>query len=341
MNIDLLLSRRNSIYGVCAVWVVLFHVFDRLRAPVIPVVTDIICTGNIAVDIFIFFSGLCLALSAAKNHYQAAGWKAYYTKRLKRILIPYLIIAIPYYAWNAMAEHSGSLLRRAAVFLGNLSSANFWLNGTQTTWFAFGILLLYLIFPLLYSALSGKDLFGARSLALLAGSIAFAVLSSYIPVLKKRIVVWGRVPIFIIGVICGCHKDQVSGFFRRKGLTAGIAALMLVLLTFLLSRDKLSGRASIQQIYRFLLYIPMTLSILCLLSLPGPRKESGVLAALGAVSFEIYLVHITLLHPFKFYGLLEKAGYWSYLIVPLAAIAVSFAVYRLEKWIAARLDGGK
>ena len=69
-----LLEKRNTIYGVCAIWIVLFHTFRRIGMPYIPVLTNIVGIGNMAVDVFFFFSGLCLALSVKKHDYQIAGW---------------------------------------------------------------------------------------------------------------------------------------------------------------------------------------------------------------------------------------------------------------------------
>ncbi len=81
-----LLDNRNSIYGACALWIILFHTFRRVSMPYIPVITNIVGIGNMAVDVFFFFSGLCLSLSAQKHNYQNIGWKEYFKRRLLRIL---------------------------------------------------------------------------------------------------------------------------------------------------------------------------------------------------------------------------------------------------------------
>ena len=118
-----LLEKRNTIYGVCAIWIVLFHLFRRIGMPYIPVITNIVGIGNMAVDIFFFFSGLCLALSAKKHHYLETGWREYFRRRITRILVPYLIIGIPYYLWDAVFESSGGIVKRIAVFFANISGA--------------------------------------------------------------------------------------------------------------------------------------------------------------------------------------------------------------------------
>ena len=182
-----LLAKRNTIYGVCALWIVLFHVYGRIGMPYIPVLTNFICIGNMAVDIFFFFSGLCLALSVKKHDYPVIGWKEYFKRRFVRIIIPYLIIGIPYYLWAAIFESSPGFLHKAAAYLGNLSSASFWIYGKETTWYAYAIILFYLLFPLLYTFIHKHH--KIKTLILLCGMIVFAIITAYLPVLNHSKIV--------------------------------------------------------------------------------------------------------------------------------------------------------
>ena len=191
----LLLEKRNTIYGMCALWIVLFHIFRRIGMPYIPIVTNIVGIGNIGVDIFVFLSGLCLSLSAEKRKefqlhvsertrdffwgVQATALFNYYKRRFKRILVPYFLICIPYYLWYAMFEKHGSIMRRGVIFVANLTSAAFWIKGTQTTWYVYGILIFYLLFPLLYMVIRrGSRL---KIISLMAGLICFAIITAYTP----------------------------------------------------------------------------------------------------------------------------------------------------------------
>ena len=182
-----LLEKRNTIYGICAVWIVLFHTFRRIGMPYIPVLTNIVGIGNMAVDVFFFFSGLCLSLSAHKHNYQKTGWKDYIRRRLSRVLLPYLIVCIPYYSWSAIFESSGGIGIKAAIFLSNLSSVSFWQKGTQTTWYVYGILMFYILFPGIYTFVQKNG--SKRKVCLVLGLILFAVISSYIPILKNSMIV--------------------------------------------------------------------------------------------------------------------------------------------------------
>ena len=321
-----LLEKRNTIYGVCAIWIVLFHTFRRIGMPYIPVLTNIVGIGNMAVDVFFFFSGLCLALSVEKHNYPVTGWGGYYKKRLIRILLPYLIICIPYYLWAAAFETSGGIVHKAVVFVANISSASFWLIGTQTTWYAYGILVFYMLFPWLYRVVKKNRM---AVMGLLCGMIVFAVMSAYVPILKNSMIVWARLPIFTIGIIAEDEKERIKHAVSKKWMIASGAILLV--LGSVTSISEISESFTIPQVYRLLLYIPMTLSLLNIVSKIGGKLQ--FFEWIGTLSLEIYLVHITLLHPLKYYGIIDTVGYWLYLILPVIAVLISWLVKEIEKRI--------
>ena len=325
-----LLEKRDAIYGFCTVWVILFHVFRRISMPYIPVVTNIVGIGNMAVDVFFFLSGLSLCLSAEKHSYLENGWKDYYQKRCLRILLPYAIICIPYYLWAAVEESSGRLVHRALKFFADLFSASFWLKGTQTTWFVYGIMLFYILFPLIYRIVrKKKPLWNA---AVLVGTAAFAVLASYAPLLKNGVVVWARLPVFYAGVMTGfLEEDRPMGKWMIS-----VAAIVLLAVGAVTSASELSETFTVRPVFRLLLYFPMTLSLLIIFrEVPYHGK---LLGTIGSVSLEMYLIHVTLLHPIKRYGIMASTGYWLYLILPVISLILSLAVRQLEEGIR-RLQG--
>ena len=322
------LKHRNIIYGFCAVWIILFHVFRRISMPFIPVITSFVSLGSMAVDLFLFLSGMSLAISADRHQYVYTGWKEYFVRRLKRILIPYLIVGIPYYLWNSLAEHEGTIIMKIVLFIANISSANFWLRGTQTTWFVYAIILLYLVFPWLYQFL--KKCGRGKVYILLAGMILFAVAASYLPILKNSVIVWARLPIFTLGILAGIYKDRSFGF-RMDWI---LAIFVLLSLGWIVSMSEIDESISLPPVYRYILFIPMTAAaILVIQRLPEELKHVQLLATAGNLSLEMYLVHVTLLHPLKYYGVIDQLGYWLYLILPVITLPVAMAVGGLEKKI--------
>ena len=320
-----ILQKRNTIYGVCAIWIVLFHVFRRIGSPFIPVITNVISIGNVAVDIFFFLSGLCLSLSVEKHHYDKIGWKLFFKRRITRVLIPYLIIGIPYFVWASVFERSGSIVNRFVYFCANISSATFWIKGTQTTWFVYGILLFYLLFPLINTFVRKAATW--KKIAVLVCIIIFAVITSYIPILQNSTIVWARLPIFYIGVIAG------TGSYYKKTISKSvmiISCIVAVLLGSLVSVSELLDLFAIPQVYRFLLYIPLSLA---LLMVTVPIKRIRLFELFGSMSLEIYLVHITLLHPLKQFGYIDLLGNWLYLILPVISLMISWLILMCENLI--------
>lgn len=321
-----LLEKRNTIYGFCAIWIVLFHTFRRIGMPYIPAITNVVGIGNLAVDVFVFFSGLCLSLSVEKYNYPQNGWGEYYKRRLKRVLVPYLIICIPYYLWEVLCESSEGALHKAVAFLADLFSASFWLKGTLTTWYVYGILVFYLLFPLLHKIIRKKK--RNITVGLLIVQICFAVLTAYIPVLKNSMIVWARLPIFTIGIIAGANgqKDRKTD---NKWIL--ISVFILLFLGFVISVSEISDAFTIPKVCRYLLYIPMTLSLMYLLSMKKGKVQ--VLERIGGLSLEIYLIHVTLLHPIKYYGIMDAMRYWLYLVLPIVSIIIALIVKHIENLI--------
>ena len=85
MTMQRLLEKRNAIYGICALWIVLFHLSRKIGMPFyIPVVTEVISIGNMAVDVFLFLSGLCLPVISVLLSYIVDRIGKKFLKRVQR-----------------------------------------------------------------------------------------------------------------------------------------------------------------------------------------------------------------------------------------------------------------
>ncbi len=311
--------------------------------PFIPVVTNIVSIGNMSVDIFLFFSGLCNTIGAQKHNYSEEGWRSFFRRRAERTLLPYFLIAGTFYLWSSIAEHSGSILRRTLAFAGNISSLSFWFNGTQTTWFVFAILLFYLLFPFIYRF--GKQKGKSRRILFLAAAVLFSIASSYIPVLKNSTIVWSRLPIYTFGIFIGTdlNEYQLPEFSTRKRIiTEIISILIIITIGWLLSAVEIFHSISLPRVYRWLLYTPVTLALLTLLSFHlKPGESSRFLSEAGAASLEIYLIHVTMLHPIQRYGLMSALGMWLYPVLTAFSVLCAVLIRRAEQQIIKCYHRGK
>lgn len=335
MNRQRLLAYRNSIYGFCAVWILVFHIYRNTGLPTIPIISNVLRLGNLGVDIFLFLSGVCLCLSAARHRYSGKQWLEFFRRRAFRVLLPYLIVAIPFFCWAAVCEHSGGLVRRAALFFSDLFYISFFLKGSQTIWFVFGIMLCYLLFPLLYRWTVKAGF--AQKLFLLLGVLLFAFAASFLPYLQNLEIVWARLPIFVLGVYYGTSQRQEEKEQEPSVPLCAAALLTILLLGWVVSSDLIPSHTDTWLLLRWLVYIPVALAFLFLASHFG--QKSKVLTWLGGLSLEIYIVHITAIHQMRYYDVLERLGAWTYLLLPLNTIPLAWCVHKLAEQIQKRLKG--
>lgn len=332
MNLRNLLKCRNAIYGVLAIWIILFHINRRLGGSIqIPVLKQLILSGNFGVDIFMFFSGCCLYLSMVKK----LDVKEFYKRRVLRLLPSYLIISTPFWLWRSLVEaprDGGGF--HFIRFFGDISSATFWLTGVETTWFVFAIFAFYLLFPQIYKTVNK----GMKSaLILLAVVYILNIIGIHcIPIYDDSSIAWTRLPVFILGTMAGKYIDEFDLGRLKKNtrlfLLAGVSGILIITLIIFPLSTIIDGER-IPSEYMWLLYGPLTVLVVILLTalLGSHEKGNGIvrriLEATGAMSLELYMSHIIILHWFTYYGWLEKFGLWTFLMIIAMALVVSWGVH--------------
>lgn len=110
MNWDRLSKYRSELMGFACLWVTLHHnCFDWPTA--LDPVRRFASYGNLGVDIFLLLSGVGLYFAWQKK----PKLSSFYARRLVRIQVPYVLIAVPYWIWQDLF----------------LSQGSFWLDVTQ------------------------------------------------------------------------------------------------------------------------------------------------------------------------------------------------------------------
>ena len=129
---------RQEIMGIACLWVVFHHnIFDwpSFLEPIRKLATY----GNAGVDIFLFLSGISLYFAYSKKPQLGS----FYKRRAIRLLIPYILLAVPYWIWKDIGLQKGP-------FLLDVTMLSFPLDGIITTWYVGAILLFYLAYPLIH-----------------------------------------------------------------------------------------------------------------------------------------------------------------------------------------------
>ena len=87
-----------------------------------------------------------------------------------------------------------------------------------------------------------------------------------------------------------------------------------------------------------MLYGPMAVAILYLVGGLNIYQNllGGVLSTVGKVSLEVYLIHVMVLHPFVYYGIIECIGALTYVVIPLLTIPLAILACKIEELIKMR-----
>ena len=247
----------------------------------------------VGVDIFLLLSGIGLTFSIAKNNI-----KIFYLKRIKRILVPTLIIAVI----NAIWGHWSIIEFFKKIFLYDF----FMVSVYSFLWFIPLITIFYLFFPLYYKFFSkAKDKIFFTLSAILILLIIVVPLKDHIRIDFFALI--NRIPIFLIGILFGWLEQNKKIIFPK-------VTMIFILIIFFIGLQ-LSYLTNFKNVFLILplsnCFLP---NILISISLPFlfakildytrnlyiGKHIIKALSFLGAISFELYCVQELLLEFFKF-----------------------------------------
>lgn len=291
--------------------------------------------GSIGVEIFLFLSGMGLYYSYHKN----PNLKRFYKRRMHRILVPYFLVAIPFW----IIKDTVLLSECSAAVLKDLFFYTFFSSGTAAIWFIGLLIALYLTFPIMY-ALVGKDgkQSGINLLVIIAAiEIVMLLLERRMPEFAGNInIAFTRVPVFALGTYMG-------KYIQRNVRIRWQAAALLIAVTLgigLYARTHVTDGAGI----RFCSFIYsiglLMLSVWILKGIENLKKLNAFFRLVGSYSLELYLTHVTLRNLMKtagfpmyrihvFAGMLLAAVVLSLILKPLTDLFTKTGVIRLGKGV--------
>ena len=204
-NLSDLSTYRTQLMGIATLMIIICHA-NTYHVMLPNFLVSIFSWGNFGVDIFLFLSGLGLYFSLRKNKLRTKDdFIFFYKRRFYRIIIPYWIIYLPYcifFMFLGKYSLNDSLLC--------LTTLEYWLFH-RGAWFVSMILVLYLIAPFLYKALSNKHkwLIALGIIIILFILCNTPIKNNYSNSILYNIQwAFNRVPCFILGITIGCScKD--------------------------------------------------------------------------------------------------------------------------------------
>lgn len=286
---DVLSGQRTALMGVAIIMILIFHytedckIYEAHYGGFVEWYKTYV--GSSSVDLFLFLSGLGLYFSMKKN----PGVAGFYRRRLVRILIPYLAVAIPaWYVYDVVLTGES-----AGRFFRDLTFVTFFTEGVRWFWYIGAILAGYLVYPLVFLVVdrcrSGILRAAVLLLAVLAVTVCAAQMRESNPELFGDInIVVLRIPAFLIG----CFYGRVSYENRRVGwlwLPAAAASVYFV--------SKVPEADSVIYVRYALATANISLcacgaGLLKLLQKAGPLYF--VISWFGTHSLELYLTHVAI-----------------------------------------------
>ena len=309
---------RAELMGLATLCIMLFHAYNfHFYNPVLDKFKEY---GYLGVDVFIFLSGLGLAVSLLRR--DGRPLREFLGTRIARIFPAYCLIAGCYSLWLVLQGRIPF-----STLLWNLTGLHYWFQIPDSfNWYVSALLAFYLLAPgwmwLLRRA--GHPM----GLALLAFPVSYGIyrLSIVGGFLYTRDFVF-RLPAFLVGMFIG-YLLYYERPLPCPALWAGLAALAVGL-----TWGVRAGRLYVAPCFLFALAVfQLSLLLAWLLSYAGWFRKP--LAALGRASLEIYLINVILTreypngypHPARFY-------FAAYAVNLAAGLALHWAIGKAEAGI--------
>lgn len=341
MNWNYLSKYRSEIMGAACLWVMAFH--NLCRWPRVFRPLEMLCShGNVGVDVFLLLSGIGLYYSYSKYSAEESTihkLKDFYWKRIVRLLVPYVMLGAPYYAWYSRDVGIGS-------FILNFSQINLFRHGLTTSWYVPATFIFYLMFPLIYYFQQKEFSIGEHKierntvtlimcLVMFASNAAMLIL---IPEIYAHFeIAASRVIVFIIG--CGIGKEV-----REKKVlseTAALGSIACILIYIYAFYPNVEMPTLCYRMTLIVLGLSAAIAFAyCFSKLDEHKKIRAFFTFFGERSLELYLSHVFIKRIWLAYMEKQIFDRWdviAYTCILAAAIMISTAIHPLVKKISSRL----
>ena len=324
-NIGYSISKfRTELMGFAIICVLIGHIiaFGELN---VPVAFDRFLHG-IHTQGFLFLSGFGLYFSLSKD----SSMSRYFTRRLYRFILPFLIMSVPFYLAVCFSTHQSVL-----DFFSYITTVNFWINGNYDgVWYVALSLVLYMLMPIVYSWISCKNRGGVLKLLII---IALAVIVNILLV-NFAPDYWDKVsiglkhtPMFFLGVIIA--YVQRNNLLSNNGylILGGVISIMYILFrVFDVEIPYLTTTAQLA------FYIVLMCSIFSICN-TNAKKINKVFSWLGQYTFEMYLMHI-FIYEILISGLFNLKPINAILLGVIISIAISYPLNVFIKKVVAMIQ---
>ena len=283
-------SYRKELMGIATVLILFCHA--PANGVAVPYIIDkVLRWGGIGVDVFLLCSGVGMFFSLKKER-SLMDW---YWKRYLRILIPFLLFAIPYYLFRMVFDVENLL-----CFLSNITTISFWTRH-EGAWFVSMLIPLYFLTPLIGNIIDGFNTRLIPTVLLCIFSIIGACLPTSSTIFHNIQMCLGHMPSFFVGYWSAKYVMEAKQIYLKWVMFAFIPYLLI-----------LPFYKCLHVSSNWMIVLPGSLLLVALVDYIQRLdfKQIGqFLAFLGTISLESYLANIYL--PV----VMKKVGIKDFLIV--------------------------
>lgn len=343
LNWNLFSKYRNELFGLSVIEIIILHFCEDVTSSnalggVIFKFSQLYAWlfSSIGVDVFLFLSGMGLFYSLKKNF----NIKSFYYNRLKRLLVPYLILALVYWIYVDLIYKDTGIMQ----FIGDIFLITFWTEGNTHFWYVAFIILCYLCYPLLFKAFSDEKKANIRFILiscvyvviLIAVSVIFPEWYSDTEIAVTRF--W----VFLFGSWAAplVYNKKIIKFapLMAFGIIARLAALStrfigggiqgIFNISYPLNRWVISWCA-----------VGIMLVCVILMEILKNEKIGRFLSLTGKYSLELYIVHVSVRTIMNYNGF-HTYYIYNYIIMIIISIIISLILNLLSNRIIKLLPVG-
>lgn len=320
---------RREIMGAACIPIMCCHsTFLWPDSSVAQVIKTAFSSGNVGVELFLLISGVGLCYSYEKK----STLGRFYLNRYVRLLVPYLLLCVPYWAWRDLYVGKDN-------FLMDVFQLTFPLKGVITYWYITASAGFYLVFPLVYNWINGQFQFCKNAtremrttvLCLIAMIALFVMMYRHPTLYRHCEIGMTRIIVFMIGCYLGNHVKEKRPIADHWVLISGMVCVSVPLLFKMVTMHDYWYR---------MLYVVFGLGLLIvllwLLRCNWMRIFRRGLCFCGDRSIELYITHVSIRNVFETYdpqGWLDRETVIGYLVVIALSFAVSILIHPVIKGI--------
>ena len=329
MSWKVLSKFRSELMGLACLWIILHHnSFDWPES--LEALERFSKYGNLGVDVFLLLSGVGLYYAWTKK----PKLTDFYARRFVRLLVPYLLFAVPYWVWRDLWLHQGS-------FLLDVTQLSLPLRGTITTWYIPAMAAMYLCYPLFATFLFKGDRW--TRCVVLCGVVMVGCLYlnyAHSSTYRNCEIALTRFAIFIIG--CALGKSVRDD----EPIPAHYPALALL---WIMLNDSFRRHVAPGDVWIRFSYIPLTFSavLVTLWVLVRLERFHGLrklLRFFGERSLELYLTHVLIRNVVYNYIPVKHWDPWgvlTYALILLISLVVSVLLHPVITKLCGAILAGK